>query len=105
MVRQALPAGAGAFALEFVQGVPLGGEQIASAWFAEEGQRFLVDHAAIHDPDAFALAEACFDGVDDVLDGGEVTRVAGECFVGQGKAIAGDDEGNDDLLAITAMIA
>jgi hypothetical protein len=65
----------------------------------------LVDHAAIHDPDTLAFAEACFDGVDDVLDCGEVACVAGHRFVGEREAVACDDEGDDDLLAIAAVIA
>ena len=105
VVGQALPTGAGEFALKFVQGVSFGGEQIAAAGFAEEGQRLFIDHAAIHDPDALALAKARLDGVDDLLDGGEVTGVAGEGLMGQGKAVAGDDEGDDNLLAIAAMVA
>ena len=42
---------------------------------------------------------------DDVLDGGEIAGVAGEGLMGQGKAVACDDESDDDLLAIAAMIA
>src|SRR5207244_832619 len=59
----------------------------------------------VHDPDALAFAEAGFDGVDDELDGGEVARVAGERLMRQRETITRDDEGDDDLLAVAAMIA
>ena len=35
----------------------------------------------------------------------QVAGVAGQGVMGQGKALAGDDQGDDDLLAIAAMIA
>src|SRR5208282_202668 len=91
IVGQALPAGTGQFALKFLKGMATGGEQIASAFFAEEGHGVFVDHTAIHDPDTLAFAEAGFDGGDDVPDSFEVAGVAGESLMGQWKALAGDD--------------
>ena len=47
IVGQALPAGTGQFALKFLEGVAACGEQITSAFFVEESERVLIDHAAI----------------------------------------------------------
>src|ERR1700679_1343771 len=80
---QALPAGTGEFVLKFLESMAARGEQVASAFCAQESQRILVDHAAIHDPNALAFAEAAFDGIDDVLDSFEVAGVASEGLMGQ----------------------
>ena len=51
------------------------------------------------------MAEAGLDVGDDVLDGLQVLGVAGPGAMGQGKALARDHQGDDDLLAIAAMVA
>jgi hypothetical protein len=73
--------------------------------FIKESQRVFTDHAAVHDPDAVALAEACFDGGDDLPHGLQIACVARQGLVGEREAFACDHQGQHDLLAIAAMIA
>jgi hypothetical protein len=105
IVRQALPTRIGQLALKFLKGMAARGEQITAAFFAEESEGVLVDHAAIHDPDALAFAETGFDGGDDVANGLEIAGVAGEGLMGQRKAVTRDDQSDNDLLTIAAVIA
>ena len=73
---------------------------------AQEPERLLADHATVHDPDPLRFAEPLpRSAVTMRLDGLQVLRVARERQVGQGETVAGHDQGQDDLLAIAAVIA
>ena len=107
IVGQTLPTDGGQLLLEFREFASPRAQHVAAIAFAllEEGQGFLADHAAIHDPDATALAETLFDVGDDRLDGLQILLVAGEGFVRQRKAFARHHQGQHDLLAIAALVA
>ena len=62
-------------------------------------------HAAVGDKDAPERAVPRFHGGHDRLQGLCVVDVAGEHLVAQRKAVKGHDKGDQDLLAIRAMIA
>ena len=105
IVGQAFPPILPQFVLELGQLAPPRGQQITAPRLAEEGQRFVADHAAVHDPDSPGLAKLRFDLSDNGLDGLQVSGVAGERAVGQREAVAGHNQRDDDLLAIAAVIA
>jgi hypothetical protein len=86
--------------LEAAEGLPGSADQIVAASLADEFEIFLGDHAAVHDPDTVGAAVFVFDGMDHVLDGGDVGAIAVEDLVCKGEAFLGDDEGEADLLAV-----
>lgn len=69
------------------------------------GKGFFGGDAAVHDPDALGFAILGFDFFEEVGEGGVVGGIAGEHFVGDGEAVRGDDEGDDDLDAVAALVA
>src|SRR6266705_2392598 len=76
IVGQTLPAGAAQLVVERGQRLAARRQKITPPRFAQEGQAVVADHAPVHDPDTIALAETCFDGVDDALDGLHIAGVA-----------------------------
>src|SRR5579859_4333909 len=105
IVGQALPAGVAQLVVKRDQRLAVRRQKITPPRFTEEGQALVADHAAVHDPDTIALAETCFDGVDDALDGLHIARVAGPGVVSQREAFARHHQGDHDLLAVAAMVA
>ena len=59
----------------------------------------------MHDADTLRFALLLFDLGQEVFVRGLVGGVAGHHFVGQGEALGRDDEGDDDLHAVAALVA
>ena len=68
-------------------------------------ERCLSRDAAVHNPDAFRFAVLLFDLGQEVLERGLVGGVARQHFVGEGKTLGRNNEGDDDLHAVAALIA
>src|SRR5262245_15096794 len=97
----ALPQGGG----ELLQAAPRRADDIPGAAAAEPGQGGLADHAAVQDPNPPLAAVAALHPGHDLLDGGAVVAVAGEDLVAQRVALPGDDQADEHLLAVAAVIA
>ena len=80
-------------------------QHITPPWPTQEPECVLADHAAVHHPHALGLAKTSFDGRDDGFHGLQILRVARQGVVGQREAVARDDQRDDHLLAIAAVIA
>jgi hypothetical protein len=68
------------------------------------GETVLGRDTAVHDPNALGLAILLFDLGEEVLQRGLVAGVARQDLVGQGKALRGHDQGDDNLDAIGALV-
>jgi hypothetical protein len=81
-----------------------GAHQITGAAPAQPREVVFRVDAAVEDPDAAGLAVFGLDALHDVLEGGHVDGVAGEGFIGQRKALGGDHQRDDKLLAVGAVV-
>src|ERR1700728_608562 len=105
MLGQALPAASPQLRSKAFQVATARGQHVAAAWPTQEADALLADHAAIHDPHALGPAKAAFDLGDDAFDGLQIAGVAGQGVMSQWKALAGDDQRDDNLLTVAAMVA
>jgi hypothetical protein len=72
---------------------------------AQLGEDLLGGNAAIHNPNTLGGAEAAADRGEHVAQGGLVGGVARQHLVGERQAFGRDDEGDDDLDAVPALVA
>ena len=79
--------------------------QVARADAAHLGQAVLGGDAAVHHPDALGFAVALLDAVEEVAQRGGVGRVARQHLVAQREALGRDDQRDDHLPAIAALVA
>ena len=85
---------------------PLGrAHQVARADAAHLGQAVLGGDAAVHHPDAVGLAVALLDAVQEAAQRGVVGGVARHHLVAQREALGRDDQRDDDLHAVAALVA
>jgi hypothetical protein len=105
MLGQALPTARLQLFGEAFQVAAARGEHVATAWPAQKPDTLFADHAAIHDPHALGPAKAALDLGHDTFDGLQVAGVARQGVVGQREALPGDDQCDDNLLTVAAMVA
>ena len=79
--------------------------QVARADAAHLGQAVLGGDAAVHHPDAIGSAVAVVDAVQEATEGGAVGGVAAHHLVAQREALGRDDQRDDDLPAVAALVA
>lgn len=92
-------------ALEGFEPGPRGADQVVRPARPQRGQVLLADDPAVQHPDAVGLAVLGLDGLQDLVQRGDVRAVAIEHLVGQREAIRTDDQGQHDLGTIGPVIA
>lgn len=80
-------------------------DDVPAAFLFQELDVVFRHHAAVHHPDAVALAIPRLHCLDDVLDSGHVGRVPGEHFIAQRHPTTRHDQSNADLFAVAALVA
>ena len=72
---------------------------------AHLGQAVLGGDAAVHHPDAVGAAVAVLDAVQEAAQGGGVGSASAHHLVAQREALGRDDQRDDDLPAVTSLVA